>query len=1184
MQMPDGPYDHNEHEEDILASWLEQKLYKPETARSIIAEQLEQGVRSQSAVADTQAEQSESKKSRNIPRYTIINPPPNAYARPHMGNVSGYAYQDLFGRRARMQGHETLLFPGKDHAAQQAEIVYIRDVLTPQGKKKEDYTREQFYDEAYKYFTQIAEVAQKDEKRVGLSADFDRDLFTLDPRVSASVYRTFEKMWADKMVYKGVRIVNWSPGLNSAVADIDTDRQEVDSVMYYLKYALPQVDQDILSLREDFAGKEVEIEITELHTIDQASLGKDAPVELIKAIKLAQNKVSHVTASLTDISGNAVSVMLWIISDKELAAGEKLTVKFTGLVIPLSADGQLVAQVETAEFTTTAEDFIFKFANKLYGSAFIRQFSQDDAAPNNDYARGFILGTVRPETKFGDTAIAVNPEDKRFEQFIGKELQLISATGPVKIRIIADNSISMDFGTGMMKVTPAHSTTDYEIYLRHNAAHPEFTIGYKNIIGKDSRLNSLAGEFAGLHAETDRKKIADMMASKGLIVYQEQSKSNITLCERTKTVIQPMMSSQWFIDTDKLKAPAIEALQAGKVHIHPDYMTKKLEAWLEGLRDWPISRSIWWGYRIPVWYKGEVSEVTDEQGQLVVTIGGVGVKDMNEAVAKGLMKVDLREGYAPILIPGYRAPENASYYAQLKRNYPWAQMVHTGDKPQEYSDYKAAFDKINWSEDSVAVAHSLGASAIIQYLLEQKIKIKHLILLAPSNKSSQKFEQYKRDGFWQAETGGVAGAIAEQVSMIYSDDDEFYTQQQLEDFAEELGGGNSSVNLILEAGKKHFVTSDYNLGSVELERLLAQEASSHEKSQAASLKELAAQGWVQDEDVFDTWFSSGQWPVATLESEGLLDHYPTSLMETGFDILELWVSRMLMLGIYSLGEVPFRDVYLHGLIKGEDGQKMSKSKGNLVYTEDVIAEYGADTLRMLYIVGNKAGASYRVDSRKLKGYRNFLNKIWNASRFILSNLEGSSIDRNAHQQITAVLAGVELPVTGDNNNDNKDKKDDNQIPSLETFKAVAKEEVRQALAAQNAHPLAQKLDLEGADASMLIAMKEIETSVNLHLDNFRPGMAAEELIQHFWHVFADIYVEQVKGRLFQVDREGNPINRDAAAQESRNKALATLSYCGLSYLKLMHPFIPFITEKVWSYYPENLRESKSIMYAVWPGN
>jgi valyl-tRNA synthetase len=788
---------------------------------------------------------------------------------------------------------------------------------------------------------------------------------------------------------------------------------------------------------------------------------------------------------------------------------------------------------------------------------------------------------VRPETKFGDTAIAVNPEDKRFEQFIGKELLLISATGPVKIRIIADNSISMDFGTGMMKVTPAHSTTDYEIYLRHNAAHPEFTIGYKNVIGKDSRLNSLAGEFAGLHAETDRAKIAGIMGSKGLVVYQEQSKSNITLCERTKTVIQPMMSSQWFIDTDKLKAPAIEAIQAGKVRIHPDYMTKKLEAWLEGLRDWPISRSIWWGYRIPVWYKGEVSEVTDQEGQLVVTIGGVGVKDMNEAVAKGLMKVELTEGFAPILIPGYRAPENASYYAQLKRSYPWAQIVHTGAKPQEYSDYKVAFDKINWSEESVAVAHSLGASAVIQYLLEQKLKIKHLILLAPSNKSAQRFEQYKRDGFWQAETGGVAGTIASKVSMIYSDDDEFYTQQQLEDFAAELAGGSSSVELILETGKKHFVTSDYNLGSAELEKLLAQEAITHEQSQAESLKELEAQGWVQDEDVFDTWFSSGQWPVATLESEGLLDHYPTSLMETGFDILELWVSRMLMLGIYSLGEVPFRDVYLHGLIKGEDGQKMSKSKGNLVYTEDVIAEYGADTLRMLYIVGNKAGASYRVDSRKLKGYRNFLNKIWNASRFILSNLEGASIDRSAHQQIADVFAEVELAGTADNSSESRD---DNQIPSLETFKAVAKEEVRAALAAQNTHPLAQKLALEGADASMLIAMKEIEASVSLHLDNFRPGMAAEELIQHFWHVFADIYVEQVKNRLFQVDREGNPINRDETAQASRNKALTTLSYCGLSYLKLMHPFIPFISEKVWSYYPESLRESKSIMYSIWPGN
>ncbi len=1120
-QLADGPYDPNKTETNILEYWLENSFYKPETAQEILGKQ---GIK-------------------NPNKFTIINPPPNAYAKPHMGNVSGYAYQDVFGRRARMLGKKVLMFPGKDHAAQQAEIVYIRDVLAPQGKSKDDFTRDEFYAEAYSYFNKIMKIAQDDEKRIGLSSDFDRDLFTLDPRVAATVYNTFSKMWSDSIVYKGVRIVNWSPGLNSAVADIDTERKEIDSHMYYIKYALPESAKGV---HENI--KKISTDLTSSYT----------------AKVVQKNKIKN--TYLAKVNNNYI----YFYSTSTFKENDEINLINIGWSVFLKGSVCAVAVTEENKITGTISEIknseIFKaifnsvnvydkniVSNQIpNGSAFLiledeftQELNEDDKNLQNKYAKGFIIGTVRPETVFGDTAIAVNPNDERFLDMIEQKIKLNSAYGEIELLVIADPGVDKEFGTGLLKLTPAHSATDYEIYLRYNNSNETRPINYKNVIGKDSKLNHLCGKYEGMHAEDDRDNIANSMEDEGFVVFKEKAKSNIVICERTKTIIQPIMSSQWFIDTDKLKLPALDAVEKEDVKIYPEYMTKKLGVWLKNLRDWPISRSIWWGYRIPVWYKGEITENTDANGNIVLSIGGQEIKNLPEAVEKGLAKLSLPSEFNPILIPGRFAPENANFYAEIKKKYPWAEQIYTGEIDQTFADYEKAFAKTNF-ENRVVVAHSLGAPAIIDYILDKKIKIKSLILIAPSNPDSANFNSDKDRGFWKnIERISDIANFCENVTVIYSDNDEHFSVQNFKDFIQKLGEGVVSVE---ELNKAHFATRKYSYHSEELANLLAK----YESVYKAEKESLEKDGWVQDNDVFDTWFSSGQWPIATLTAEGLMDYYPTDVMETGYDILELWISRMLMLGLYLTGEVPFKNVYLHGLIKGEDGQKMSKSKGNLVYTEDIISEYGADALRMMYIVGNKAGAGYKVDRQKLKGYRNFLNKIWNVSRFTLSNLGGSS--ESDLEKIKIKVAEIKIRISPE------------EI-KLEELQTVAKIKITELL--------------EGKDINLIMqsSVATLLKNVDEHFTNFRIGMAAEEIYMHFWHVFADIYIEQIKSKIFLTDREGNPIQRTEGETQERIDTLATLLVIFQKYLQLLHPFIPFLTEEIWQHIPSELKDSETIMYS-----
>jgi valyl-tRNA synthetase len=383
----------------------------------------------------------------------------------------------------------------------------------------------------------------------------------------------------------------------------------------------------------------------------------------------------------------------------------------------------------------------------------------------------FVLATVRPETKFGDTAIAVNPKDERYAQYIGQEIEAQSVLGhKFKIRVIADDHVDPAFGTGAVKVTPAHDPNDWEMGLRHH-------LDVVPVIGTDGRLLPIAGKYAGMPAAEARTAVAADMEAGGLIDHIDLNyRHSIAYHDRCGTPIEPLVIEQWWLEVDQLKAPVIKAIKSGAVKIVPERFTGVLLNWVENLRDWNISRQNWWGIRVPVYYNA------------------------------------------------------------------------TGD--QSKPDYIIA------------------------------------------------------------------------------------------------------------------------------------------KTEAEAIKTYGQGGYEAETDNFDTWFSSGQWPYATLMATGDFDKgfYPTSVMETGRDLIFLWVTRMLMFGLYKTGQVPFKTVYLHGLITDEHGKKMSKSKGNVINPLDMTAKYGTDAVRLALTIGITPGNDGALGERKIEGYRNFCNKLWNVARFVLSTL------------------------------------------------------------------------------------------------------------------------------------------------------------------------------------------------------
>ncbi len=556
------------------------------------------------------------------------------------------------------------------------------------------------------------------------------------------------------------------------------------------------------------------------------------------------------------------------------------------------------------------------------------------------------IATTRPETKLGDTAVAVNPKDERYKSYIGKAYEINLGNGIHKIKIIADRDVDMSFGSGALGVTPAHSMIDWQMAQKNN-------LEIIKIIDENGKMNAESGkDYEGLPVIEAREKFVKYLEANNLIEKIEDADQGLSICYRCDTPIEPLPSLQWFIDVNKkitikgnkyfknksLKEVMLKAVKGGEIKIIPERFEKIYFHWIENLRDWCVSRQLWFGHRIPVWYR-EKSEIRN-------------------------LKFEINSKFQ---IQNSKQEENQEIYVGVE---------------------------------------------------------------APE--------------------------------------------------------GN---------------------------------------------------GWIQDSDTLDTWFSSGLWTFSTLldqdyekyktfkewiaNSSDLKKFHPTSVMETGYDILPFWVARMILMTSYVVGEIPFETVYLHGMVRDKQGRKMSKSLGNGIDPLEMIAKYGTDALRMSMIIGSSPGNDIKLYEEKIEGYRNFVNKLWNISRFILTTIGASELEKIKGEDIKKFSA--------------------------------------------------KKLTL--TDKWILVKLSDLIVSATKNLDKFNFSAAGEEIGRFMHNDLADWYLEIAK-----VEMRNNP--------ESKREKDIILLHCLKILLKLLHPFIPFVTEEIWGKFKHTPNPSQEgnnlLMTEKWP--
>ena len=676
--------------------------------------------------------------------FTIVMPPPNITGQLHMGHALDNTMQDILIRYKRMQGYSALWQPGTDHAAIATEVKVINS-LKEKGINKADLTRDEFLKYAWDWKEEYGGRIVKQLKKMGSSADWERERFTMDEGCSEAVKEVFIRLFDKGYIYKGSRIINWCPVCKTSISDAEVEHVEQTGHFWHIKYPI------------------------------------------------------------------------------------------------IGEEGRFVE-----------------------------------------------IATTRPETMLGDTAVAVNPDDERYTDIIGKKLLLPIVNR--EIPVIADPYVDKEFGTGCVKIIPAHDPNDFEVGKRHNLAEI-------NILNDDATINANGGIYEGMDRYEARKAIVAKLDELGLLVKVVEHVHNVGTHDRCKTTVEPMIKPQWFVKMEEMAKPAIDALQSGRLKFVPESFGKTYMHWLEGIRDWCISRQLWWGHRIPAYY-------CEECGEMVVS------RDMPEKCPK--------------------------------------------------------------------------------------------------------------------------------------------------------------------CGCSH-------------------------------LK--------QDEDTLDTWFSSALWPFSTLgwpnKTEELDYFYPTDVLVTGYDIIFFWVIRMVFSALEQTGTEPFHTVLIHGLVRDSQGRKMSKSLGNGIDPLEVIDKYGADALRLTLITGNAPGNDMRFYWERVESSRNFANKVWNASRFIMMNL--------GDEQPTKPEAADLLPV----------------------------------------------------DRWILSKVNTLAKDVTENMDKYELGIAVQKVYDFIWEEFCDWYIEIAKVRLYK--KEEDP--------KAANAALWVLKTVLANPLKMLHPYMPFITEEIFC---TLCPEEETIMLAPWP--
>ena len=630
--------------------------------------------------------------------YTIIMPPPNITGKLHLGHALDNTLQDMLIRFKRMQGYCTLWLPGEDHASIATEVK-VENELLKQGLNKKEMGREAFLEKVWEWTDEYREKIREQLKKVGVSADFTREAFTMDENLSKAVKHVFVKLYNEGLIYQGNRITNWCPKCQTALSDAEIEYAEKEGSFWHIKYPV---------------------------------VGSDEFLE---------------------------------------------------------------------------------------------------------------IATTRPETLLGDTAVAVNPNDERYKHLVGKMLKLPLTDR--EIPVVADDYVDLEFGTGAVKITPAHDPNDFQVGLRHN-------LKQIRIMDDAGVINELGGKYQGLDRYEARKAMVADLEAQGLLVKIKPHTHNVGTHDRCGTVIEPIISKQWYVKIDSLAKPAIEVVKNKKTKFVPERFEKTYFNWMENIQDWCISRQLWWGHRIPVYYCQDCGEI----------------------------------------------------------------MV-----------------------------------------------------------------------------------------------------------------------------SEHDVTTCTKCGSSKIE---------------------------QETDVLDTWFSSALWPFSTLgwpdKTEDLEYFYPTSTLVTGYDIIFFWVARMIFSGIHNMGETPFDTVLIHGIIRDSQGRKMSKSLGNGVDPLEVIDEYGADALRFMLVTGNAPGNDIRYIPERVEAARNFANKIWNASRFVMMNLDRDIM--NKYKDST---------------------------------------------------------DYSLADKWILSRMNGLVKEVTENMEKYELGIALQKVHDFLWTEFCDYYIELVKPVLYGEDEKSKGI-------------------------------------------------------------